>query len=79
MYFLGLLIYVNGRVYEGQFSNDLKDGYGNELFPNKNRYEGYYSEGKPEGTILLKNCLGKGLYLWQNGELYDGQWVQGKK
>ncbi len=40
------------------------------MFPNGNRYEGYYVESKPEG---------KGLYKWSNGEIYDGEWYQGKK
>jgi hypothetical protein len=77
-HFLGILIYANGRAYEGLWHKDLKEGYGNELFPNKNRYEGFYVAGKPQGNHILI-LKGKGLYLWFNGELYDGQWEQGKK
>jgi len=43
------------------------------MFPNKNRYEGYYVQGKPQGEFNVL-FIGKGLYLWANGELYDGQW-----
>ena len=30
--YLGLLLYDNGRSYEGEFYNDLKHGYGIEVF-----------------------------------------------
>ena len=39
-------------MFEGSWKNDLKDGFGNEEFANKNHYEGYYVKGKPEGKFL---------------------------
>jgi hypothetical protein len=62
-YFLGIMYYGNGRVYEGEWENDLKHGRGYELFPNNSSYEGQYVNGKPEGV---------GTYNYANGEIYDG-------
>ncbi|KAL4441157.1 hypothetical protein ABPG74_002107 [Tetrahymena malaccensis] len=66
----GLMIYNNGRLYEGLWENDLKHGKGFEKFPNCSVYEGQYVNGKPEGI---------GTYTYFNGEVYDGQWVNGMK
>jgi hypothetical protein len=34
------MIYSNGRVFEGEWENDLKHGRGYEFFPNGSYYEG---------------------------------------
>jgi len=41
------MVYSNGRVYEGQWNNDLKHGKGYELFANNSYYVGQYINGKP--------------------------------
>ena len=45
----GVIVYENGRVYEGQWENDKRHGHGYEIFPDKNTYHGWYSNGKAEG------------------------------
>lgn len=44
--------YKNGRVYEGFFKNDLRDGKGFELYHNGNTYKGDFKYGKAEGKGL---------------------------
>lgn len=67
---LGIMLYKNGRIYEGEWTNDVKNGKGLEMFGNGGRYEGDFVNGKPEGY---------GVYVWPNGEVYDGQWLNGMK
>ena len=66
----GIMEYDNGRVYEGQWENDLRCGNGYEVYANGNNYLGEFKEGKANG---------KGVYYWANGEFYDGEWSQGQK
>ncbi|TNV84245.1 hypothetical protein FGO68_gene59 [Halteria grandinella] len=66
----GVIVYKNGRVYEGEWLNDKRQGRGYERFANGNTYQGEFKEGKAHG---------KGLYQWRNGELYDGEWNEGVK
>ena len=60
----------NDRVYEGEFENDRKHGIGFERFANQSYYEGLYVNGKPEGN--LNYIIGKGKFIWPNGEKYEG-------
>lgn len=34
----GVIIYKSGRVYEGQWVDDIRNGDGYELYQNKNSY-----------------------------------------
>ena len=43
---LGVLIYDNGRVYEGEWQNDKRNGRGFEQFSNKSKYIGQYLNNK---------------------------------
>ena len=62
---LGALIYENGRVYEGEWQDDRRNGRGYELFQNSVKYIGLYLNNKAHG---------KGILTWPNGEMYDGEW-----
>ena len=64
----GVMVYESGRVYEGEFVNDVREGHGYEKYDNQNIYIGYFSKGKAHG---------KGLYTWANGEYYEGEWHMG--
>ena len=42
-------MHVNGAKYEGQWREDLQDGFGIEIWTDGSRYEGYYKFGKKDG------------------------------
>jgi hypothetical protein len=57
--------------YKGDFSNDMKHGYGIlEFFDNDETYEGEFNKGE---------ITGKGIYIWNNGEKYEGTFLKGIK
>ena len=60
---LGVMLYGNHRIFEGNWECDFKNGKGYEEFENGCVYQGYYVNGKPEGV---------GKYQWLNGEYYEG-------
>ena len=66
----GVIVYDNGRVYEGTWQADKRDGRGFELYVSGHTYTGEYKDGKANG---------KGVYAWVNGEVYEGEWKNGKK
>lgn len=55
--FLGIAVYREGKVYEGNFHLNQKSGYGVEVYPNGNIYIGDYAQNKKHG---------KGSFLWFN-------------
>ena len=67
---MGVIVYENGRYYEGFWLKDRRDGKGFEVFSNGNVYIGDYKDGKVRG---------KGVYKWTNGDSYDGDWHNGMK
>lgn len=56
-------------MYEGEWKNDLQDGYGVEVWEDQSKYTGYYKEGMKHG---------KGKYIWPDGSCYDGEWSENK-
>lgn len=38
----GVIFYFSGKIYEGNFFNDLKNGLGNEYFPDGSSYKGEF-------------------------------------
>ena len=67
---LGVLVYTNGRTYEGEWLKNRRHGRGYEFFSNGNSYHGTHEDGKANG---------KGVYQWKHGEVYDGEWMKGIK
>lgn len=51
--------YKNGRVYEGEWLNDLRNGQGSEKYTNGDTYVGQFQDGKAHG---------KGIYTWMDGD-----------
>lgn len=64
------MIYPNGRIYEGGWKKDQRNGEGYESYSNGNTYEGGFKDGK---------AFGYGVYKWKSGEIYEGEWEKGKK
>ena len=46
---IGRIIYLNGDKYEGEFKNDMAEGYGFEYFSNGNKYIGEFINRVREG------------------------------
>lgn len=47
--FLGVCSWPNGNKYEGQWSQNMMNGYGVFTWPDNKRYEGTYVNNKKEG------------------------------
>lgn len=58
----------NTNMYEGQYSNNMKHGFGIFKWNTGNIYIGHYVNDKREG-------LGK--MLWSDGSYYIGEWKDG--
>ncbi|KAM3600290.1 uncharacterized protein V6R79_020979 [Siganus canaliculatus] len=65
----GRMYYENGDFYEGEWMRDKNHGQGLLQFANGNWYEGSWQDGKRNGN-------GK-LHYPDNGQLYEGLWVNG--
>lgn len=55
----------NGSVYEGQFRNEYKDGYGRQIWDDGEYYLGQFKDNKREG-------LGK--FVFKSGRVQQGRW-----
>ena len=64
------MIYRSGRIYEGEWLNEHRNGRGFEQFTDGSKYIGMYKDNKADG---------KGVFTWRNGEIYDGEFLTGKK
>ena len=87
----GKLYYNNGNIlYEGDFINGKREGFGKYIDKNGDVYEGQWLNGKKhgEGKIFYKNGdllyegdfvkgkkEGKGKYIYKNFNYYIGQWL----
>ena len=60
--------FVGGNVYEGNYKNGAKNGYGKMTWSDGEAYEGNWENGAPNGY---------GKYTWSNGEVYEGNWENG--
>ncbi len=59
-----------GETYDGQWSDDKKNGYGTFKLPSGESYVGQWTDG-------LRN--GNGTFKWANGATYEGQYREGVK
>jgi hypothetical protein len=56
-------------MYDGQWVNDKKSGYGECTFENSDCYAGQWLDNVPHG---------EGVFTWQSGTGVLGNWVCGK-
>ena len=71
----GKLYYINnekymGKIYIGEWKNDLRNGKGVETWNDGERFVGNFKNDKREGY---------GIYYFSNGDIYEGNWKNGKK
>ena len=86
----GKYIFKNGEYYEGNFKNDMYEGDGIYEWPEEGRkYTGQFHVGNIEGngeTIYRDGSSYKGRYVggvkqgvgcftWNNGEKFEGNWL----
>ena len=53
-------------IYQGKWKNGMKDGKGEETFPNEVKYVGNYKEDKKDGPgklIFKDNCYFEGIFV----------------
>ncbi len=87
------LVWVDGRVYEGDWTDDKFHGTGKYTYVNGDVYEGAFENGKRhghgkvicadgaeyEGDWANDEKHGPGKYTCGNGDVYEGRWVNGKR
>jgi len=56
------------NIYEGQYANDKKEGFGIFKWASGNKYIGHYKNDKREGI---------GQMMWTDGSIYIGEWKEG--
>ena len=66
----GKVIYPNGDTYEGDFVNNIPDGFGTFTEINGNVYAGQMSKSEFQG---------KGKFFWKSGSVYEGNFVKNKR
>lgn len=61
----------NGCIYHGYWSKitNMKEGYGQQIFPNGSKYEGFWKSGEFEG---------EGRFIYETGDYYQGSWKEGQ-
>ncbi len=69
---VGKLTWMSGKgEYYGQWKEDMKDGYGESVFPNGGSYRGEWKEGKIHGYGIKTDARGvECCGIWQAGNLY---------
>ncbi|CAD8163462.1 unnamed protein product [Paramecium pentaurelia] len=83
----------SGAVYEGEWKNGMRDGFGKQKWPDGSIYEGEWVEDKSSGRGKLTHAdgdvydgewkndkaNGKGTYIHVNGAKYEGEWENDKQ
>lgn len=66
-------------TYQGEFSNDLYNGYGTLTFTNGERFHGSFQKGKAHGTGYLTSYISILRTFYRNsGEIIPGQWQENR-
>jgi hypothetical protein len=88
--FVAVFDKINTR-YEGEYSDNEKNGKGTYYYPSRSKYEGEWRDGKKHGTGVyfysdgsrfegefeVGKKHGKGVYQYPNGTIYEGEWKNG--
>jgi len=82
----GTNFYADGEKYEGQWVDGKRHGYGTETNVDGTtktgmwEYNVYVGTGKNNYGCISGNCTdGYGVYTWDTGEKYVGDWVSSKR
>ncbi|KAF0242218.1 MAG: Fbox and MORN domain containing [Chitinophagaceae bacterium] len=88
----GKIIYKNGDTYEGEFKAGMRNGQGKYSVKSGTIVTGTYEKNnlvngtmlltngfKYEGSFLNDEFSGKGKAISPEGEVYDGDWLKGKR
>lgn len=67
--FLGKYYFFDGRVYDGQWKDNRKNGKGKLTMP-EGVFEGDFTDGHMEG---------KGTLRWNDGRVFTGSWFKGRQ
>ena len=91
-YISGVYYYANGDVYDGDFKENNKTGYGTFSASTGEIYKGeiletsrngigtlHFTNGDIyKGAFIMDRREGHGKYIWKSGGVYDGQWFNDK-
>lgn len=68
---VGTYHYLNGNIYEGQWSRDKKHG--------KGTYTYYLTNEKYQGEFYENEKRGKGVFTYRFGDRYEGEFYSNEK
>ena len=66
---VGLIKYVDGSFYNGNFFSGKKNGYGKFQFNDGECYTGLWFQNERDG---------KGRYSWNNGDVFEGEFKKNR-
>ncbi len=82
----GTNYFLSGERYEGEWKEDIRQGIGTNYYLDETEKTGlweadkYVGEGKNNYGCISGNCTnGYGVYTWEDGERYEGYWVNSKR
>jgi hypothetical protein len=84
-FYIGTLTWKNGSSYQGQFENDVENGYGLLYDVKRGNYTGKFVQGKRDGMYgngvrLLKSTIGNDrTKVYEVVEEFYGTWKNDKK
>ena len=89
----GRKFFPSGKIYNGEFENNMFCGRGTMTWPDGQKYYGNWNKDKMQGWGIMTYAdgskleaewedgkpHGNGMHIMQNGDRYDGEFVYGKK